>query len=207
MSNLINSLVIFLEKVFSIERKRESPATFSLHYFSPVDGRRYFFFLSYKEHKNLLMGLKHGEETKIQEISVPLYRALVDLREELPAGTLEQIVVIPLPLSRLRVIRRGFNQSLRILESALRYDKKKLFHLEAHNLVKIRETKKQALLSRVEREKSQRGVFKVRKPERLKGRTIILFDDIVTTGSTLTEARKVLLKAGATLVIPVALAH
>lgn len=89
----------------------------------------------------------------------------------------------------------------------LHHDKERYFRLETNNLIKIHETKKQAFLSRAERLVSQKGAYTVRNPERFRGKTVFLFDDVVTTGATLKEARKELLKAGAKRVVCVALAH
>ena len=51
------------------------------------------------------------------------------------------------------------------------------------------------------------GVFKLTESEKIKGRSIILLDDVTTTGATLLEARKVLLQGGAKSVMCVAVAH
>jgi predicted amidophosphoribosyltransferase len=49
--------------------------------------------------------------------------------------------------------------------------------------------------------------FKLKKPEKIKGKNIIIFDDIITTGSTMREAAKVLKKAGAKKIYFLTIAH
>jgi ComF family protein len=206
MSNLINSLCTFVLKMFSEDSEPHDSLELIRSTFSFRDGLLGFYFLPYASNSNLLINLKYSDEKATAQITKPLYEALAKLHED-TAKKETRLIIMPLPQSRLRVLRRGFNQSRRLLVETLRHDKRKLFRLEVHNLVKIRETRKQALLTRSERFIEQKGAFAVRNPERIKGETIILFDDIVTTGASLAEAKKILLKAGAKQVIPVALAH
>jgi ComF family protein len=109
-----------------------------------------------------------------------------------PIGTPEQILVIPIPLSKKRLRWRGFNQAeilARPLCDAFGYclslDLKRTEHI-----------KPQAELSGKERLANIRGAFRWTGPS-LAGRTIILIDDVVTTGATLGEAAGVLRRAGA----------
>ena len=69
--------------------------------------------------------------------------------------------------------------------------------MEKNNLTKIIDTKKQSLLTKEQRKKNIKGAFKIKYPERIKDKNIILFDDIFTTGSTVNECSKMLKKAGA----------
>lgn len=206
MSNLINSLGTFVLKMLSLEGGGDELTRFTVRTFTFQDSTEGFYFLNYKTHHELLISLKYSEERAVARVLSPLYGALLEVRANEFAGN-EDLLLIPLPQSKLRVIRRGYNQTRRLLNEMMRLDKHKLFQFETNNLIKVRETKKQALLSRAERLVAQRGAFSVRRPERLKGRTVLLFDDVVTTGASLTEARKALLKAGAKRVICVALAH
>jgi ComF family protein len=207
MSNLINSLILLVQKMFSEDIQASDAIELTRSAFSFHDDTQGFYFLPYALNSKLLINLKYSDEKATAQIVKPLYNALVGLRKELVDEKDFELLIIPLPQSRLRVLRRGFNQSRRLLFETLRLDKKRLFCLEVNNLVKIRETRKQALLTRRERLVEQRGAFFVRRPERIKGKTIILFDDIITTGASLSEAKKTLLKARAKHVIPVALAH
>jgi len=206
MREFINTLISFILSVFAAETAEEI-ADFSRKNFSREDGFSCFYFLSYHEHRSLLLQIKRGDDGGVLRISRALCEELLRIRSELFPRREEKTLLIPLPLSSMRVLRRGFNQSRRMLEETLRHDTEKKFKLETMNLVKIRETRMQSLLSESERKKEQRGVFRVRRPERIKGEIVFLFDDVVTTGSTLYEARKTLLKAGAKDVVCIALAH
>lgn len=165
----------------------------------PITGGECIWLLPYRKNKSLLLSLKRGEERSLRRIRNPLYEELSDIAPE--------ALVVPLPQSRLRVFLRGYNHTLLIVESTLQRKRNDGLRLEKRNLVKIKETRKQAKLTRAERSTEQKGVFRVRRPERIRNKRVILFDDIVTTGATLSEARKELLKAGASEVICVALAH
>ena len=84
------------------------------------------------------------------------------------------------------------------------------FILEKNILIKPKETKHQARIhNRGERLKNIIGSFAIKNTEKnlLKNRNIILIDDIITTGATLTEARKTLKKAGARKIIAFTVAH
>lgn len=76
-------------------------------------------------------------------------------------------------------------------------------------LIKRNYTKRQALLSRSKRLLSQKNSFMVSEKfvPLLRDKNILLVDDIVTTGSTVGEAKKVLMEAGAKSVFVIALAH
>jgi competence protein ComFC len=110
----------------------------------------------------------------------------------------------PVPLHRRRKRERGFNQSQRLARElgGLRG----LGVLE-RCLVKVRSTPPQTSLAGAGRETNVRGAYKVRRPERVRGRTIILVDDVFTTGSTLRECGLVLIRAGAREVRAVTLAQ
>lgn len=207
MREFINSIISFVLSVFAADTARETVRLERKKFSRTDDGFVCFYLLSYHEHRSLLLDIKRGDDAGISRISRSLYEELSRIQSDfLPHGS-EKTLLIPLPLSFMRYLRRGFNQSHRILEEALRHDSEKKFKLETRNLVKVRETRMQSLLSGSERTKEQRGVFRVRHPERIKGEIVFLFDDVVTTGSTLHEARKTLLKAGAKDVVCIALAH
>lgn len=102
-------------------------------------------------------------------------------------------LAIPVPLHPTRLKRRGFNQSLELA----RLPAKRLgIPLDHGALVRVRDTVPQMLLSKKERSTNLDGAF-LADPARVRGKRVLLVDDVVTTGSTLREAVKALLAAGA----------
>ena len=107
---------------------------------------------------------------------------------------------IPMTASRAR--ERGFNQSELLARSVARH----LGIPATDALFKTRDTRPQSTLGRAERLKNLRGAFAV--IEHYKPRsTVIIVDDVSTTGATLTEAARVLKNAGAKTVIGAVVAH
>lgn len=100
--------------------------------------------------------------------------------------------LVPVPLAPRRLRERGYNQSA-LLAAAVG---EQLGVRVAHDwLQRIRETPPQSGLDGAERRRNLRGAFQC--PTRLDGQRVILIDDVMTTGTTLAEAAKVLLSAGA----------
>lgn len=79
--------------------------------------------------------------------------------------------------------------------------------LEGRVLQCHRRTRKQGMLLPAERIENVRGAFVARRADRIRGRQVLLVDDVMTTGATLKEAARVLLKAGASAVQVVVLAR
>jgi predicted amidophosphoribosyltransferase len=69
--------------------------------------------------------------------------------------------------------------------------------LDTSVLVRTRETASQTGLTRHQRRANVRGAFAVVKPEKIKGRSILVVDDVMTTGTTAGECARVLRRAGA----------
>lgn len=111
-------------------------------------------------------------------------------------------VLVPVPLHKKRRNERGYNQSELIAEKITKeLQKKETFNkiiLNEKLLKKIKNTKPQSKQNLKGRVKSVKGVYIVNKPIEIRGKKVLLFDDIYTTGSTYRECKKVLLNAGAT---------
>jgi ComF family protein len=101
--------------------------------------------------------------------------------------------IVPVPLHWSRLWQRGFNQSAMLAE----FIGKDLHLPVCHALKRQRRTSQQAGLSREERGKNMRNAFKICVPQQIFDQSILLIDDVFTTGNTLQEASKVLLKNGA----------
>ncbi|MBR6620388.1 MAG: ComF family protein [Clostridia bacterium] len=97
------------------------------------------------------------------------------------------------PLTKKKRNKRGYNQS-----ELLAKDCAKLLGTVFENaLIKSRDTTDQHELKAKERLKNLKDAFEVNKSVEIKGKTVLLCDDIKTTGATLYECRKALIKAGA----------
>jgi ComF family protein len=113
------------------------------------------------------------------------------------AGICGPLVLVPVPLAAGKRQARGFNQAEEIAERLVRLWPAAGIQLDTKSLVRTRETVSQTGLSRRQRQANLRGAFTVTGPERLRGRRILLVDDVMTTGATAGECSRVLLRAGA----------
>ncbi len=114
-------------------------------------------------------------------------------------------LIVPVPLSRSRLLRRRFNQSARLSGDIAR---KSGLPMDALSLIRMRSTASQLGLSRSDREANVRGAFAVRenRRDRIDGRRIVLIDDVLTTGATVCAATRALRRAGADSVAVLTLA-
>lgn len=103
-------------------------------------------------------------------------------------------VFIPVPLHYARLVKRHYNQAALLAKELSCVTG---IATDLSSLVKFKHTKPQVSFSGKAREKNIKGAFKVKHPERIAGKRIVLIDDVMTTGSTLRECAKVLLAAGA----------
>ncbi|MFO0959516.1 MAG: ComF family protein [Isosphaeraceae bacterium] len=123
----------------------------------------------------------------------------------LPIGDDENLLVVPVPLHWWRHYSRGYDQA-EALASALG---KALGVPSCGALKRVRKTPKLAGLSRTDRGRLMRGAFRVgwRGRRQVAGRTILLVDDILTTGATCGAAARALKRAGARRVIAAVIAR
>lgn len=109
--------------------------------------------------------------------------------ELLPVDT-----IIPVPMHMTRLAERGYNQA----ELLAKYmGRKARIPASTGNLVRTRATLPQKGLRLQERMKNLTGAFDVLKPGEVQGKSVLLVDDIFTTGATANECSKMLLSAGA----------
>ncbi len=136
---------------------------------------------------------------KVKRLSSPLGGLMA------PMDIPRQATLVPVPLSKKRLIQRGFNQSLLL---ARKISERRLLPLENGLLFKTSDTPPQSRMPRKERLRNQKGAFTVNTgfsgdvPER-----IVLVDDVMTTGATLNECARVLKKRGVSEVYGAVLAR
>jgi ComF family protein len=121
-----------------------------------------------------------------------LASALTQLPAPQPPGWL----FVPVPLHARKLRQRGFNQSELIARAALKANPV-VGVLNTKCLVRQRETIPQAGLTRHQRRENIRGAFAIRDTAAVRGRDILLVDDVFTTGTTISECARVLRRAGA----------
>jgi ComF family protein len=114
-----------------------------------------------------------------------------------------KVLVLPVPLHRSKLRQRGFNQSELIARAALKLKPagdRLVLNLNVNVLERRRETQSQTGLTRHQRRENIRGAFAVARPDDVGEREILLVDDVFTTGTTVSECARLLLRAGASRV-------
>lgn len=103
-------------------------------------------------------------------------------------------IIIPVPLTKEKLYKRGFSQTLLIAKEIGKY-----YNLPVYSniLIKYKETPAQSTLPREKRLKNLEGSFKVAQKEKIQNKNILLFDDVYTTGATVRECSKILKENGA----------
>jgi len=160
--------------------------------------------------KEALWALKYKRRTVIAKLCADILydRMLEELSDMRTFHDFTNPLLIPIPLSKKRLKERGFNQSELIAREIFRNDGGRSFVLVDQVLHKTVDTQSQmSIKDKKKRAENIRGCFMVSNQGRVRGKNIILIDDITTTGATLNEARRVLLGAGARKIIAFTVAH
>ncbi|MGZ5438459.1 MAG: double zinc ribbon domain-containing protein [Candidatus Aminicenantales bacterium] len=113
-------------------------------------------------------------------------------------------LLVPVPLHPSRKRDRGFNQSLLLARDL---GLRRGLGVLTGALVKTRNRPAQAGLRAADRERNVRSAYAVKHADKVQGRTIILVDDVTTTGATIRECARVLKEAGAKEVRAITLAQ
>ena len=103
-------------------------------------------------------------------------------------------LIIPIPLHHLKKAERGYNQSFYIAKGV-----RKILNIKVSDRIvkRIKYTESQTTMNISEREENIYGAFKVKLKNSISGKNILLIDDVITTGATISECGKILLEAGA----------
>jgi ComF family protein len=133
---------------------------------------------------------------RVEPAAVVLGRMLGEAIQNLNMRA-DSILVIPVPLHSSKRRARGFNQAELIARAALKKNAFTEVELATDVLERTRPTVSQIGLTRRQRVENIRGAFRVRHPSRVSGRNVLLIDDVLTTGTTVSECARVLRKAGA----------
>lgn len=157
-----------------------------------------------KRVKNFVREIKYKGNKKIIKTCGEILNEII--KKEIVSYNLTSPILIPIPLSNERRKERGFNQNELLIKEVLAINNNIGFSFDS--IAKIKNTVAQSSIkNRRKRMENLKGCFVVINPKFVCGKNIILVDDVVTTGSTLREARAVLLSAGARHVFAIAIAH
>jgi ComF family protein len=148
--------------------------------------------------QQLVHKLKYGSDLSV----IPGLSELIKNYDMAEFADIDCIVVVPLHLRRLR--RRGLNQAV-VLARLFFADRLALLNQDW--LVRTRNTLPQTELGKAARKKNLRGVFQARAISDFQGARVCLVDDVFTTGTTVTECSRVIMKSGAAQVKVITLAR
>ena len=148
--------------------------------------------------RQLVHLLKYG---RVRAAAQPLARLTAQACLQLEGDIdVPELLMIPVPAHKQRLRVRGFNQAELIARAAHRGIEEALqrrISLDATAMLRVRFLDSQVALTAEERHKQIRGSFKIIARERVKGREILLVDDVLTTGATASECARELRQAGA----------
>ena len=102
--------------------------------------------------------------------------------------------LVPVPLHRLRLRRREFDQALALADVL---GQETGIPVWSQTLIRHTPTRSQIGLSAIERRRNIRGAFRVQPDRSCEGRSLLLIDDVYTTGATAQECARMLRRAGA----------
>ena len=137
--------------------------------------------------RSITMRLKYGRKVALART---MSRYMQPLLGDLPGDT----VFVPVPLHRSRLWRRGFNQSAIV---ARELSRRTGYGVEIDALKRVRATPPLKGLNMLQRRRTVAGAFRANRQAELRGRNIVLVDDVLTTGSTANACARVLKRAGA----------
>lgn len=160
--------------------------------------------------KRAIWELKYHHKRYIGErLGQLLYESFVeeigDMKIYVPGRS---IYVIPVPISSKKIRFRGYNQASYIAKGFCNQTDKDILELKKDIVIKKIDTIPQARITdRKRRLENIRGVFGIKNGEKIKGRTVIVIDDVTTTGGTMNEIMRILKKSGAKKVVGFAVSH
>ncbi|MBI4359925.1 MAG: ComF family protein [Candidatus Jacksonbacteria bacterium] len=162
----------------------------------------------YQENQSIQKSLHLLKYRRIRAFAKPLGEILGGRVSRFILENPKQWLIAPIPLHPRKLRERGFNQNDLIAQSAFgTWSSVDLRTGKRNPLKRIKDTRSQTDLKGKERLENVRGIFAVSNNELVRGRSIILVDDVVTTGATLLSAGDALAKAGAREVWGAALAR
>lgn len=187
-----------LQPVAGERRAFEFNKKFSSHGF--VDGFfPAFLFENNKPIRDVLHAIKYLGKFRLANQLGKFSAPILSQYTELTGSDL----IIPIPLHKSKQFERGYNQSAYIAKGL---SCQLQIPVQARAVKRIKATQTQTRLNLSERRANMNDAFKIRNPSVITGKSILLVDDVITTGATVSECAKVLREAGAAKVYAVSVA-
>ena len=120
-----------------------------------------------------------------------MYEELLDIISEITLFEGKSPLLTPMPMSKTENRKRGFNQCEEICKEIKKMGEENII-VSYNVLKKIRETERQTNLNKEKRMKNVKNSMLAKNPT-IHNQTVIVFDDVYTTGATFTEAKRALL--------------
>jgi len=150
---------------------------------------QYYFFKYKNLIRKLILDMKFNKKPYIYKI----FEIFLEKNQKQLENLKKYDIIIVIPLNFRRKLTRGYNQSkliAHIISNILQ------IKIQSKILYKIKNVAPQSTLNKVQRENNLKGVYKVKNVQKIQNKKILLIDDIYTTGSTLNECAKTLIKSG-----------
>ena len=152
--------------------------------------------------------MKYHKNPKALSLLAALTREkIIESLAEKSLGIQQKYYLVAIPESASRRNTYGFNQIELLIKKIAEIDGGINFVSLPNALLRSRETVSQVSLPRKERLKNMKGIFKANPQAMLDGRSILVLDDVTTTGSTLFEAKRAFKSAGVSSISLFAVAH
>lgn len=162
--------------------------------------------------KETIYLLKYGKiENAAEDLTFLIEKYLKKIQKETADWLSSETILLPIPLHYKKEKKRGFNQSWLLAQGAAKVlsiqNPSKLFLVEQKILERTKNTSSQTQCKNYDqREKNIQGSFLIKNPEKIRNKTIIIVDDVFTSGATMREAVKVIKQAGAKKIMALVIA-
>lgn len=176
---------------------------------SPVYSKDIFVLFDYQNKvvRLIVKSIKYKNNANLRRrVAGYLYEEIIDLASEIALFDGAPPLLVPMPMSKKEKRNRGFNQCEELVKEIKKLGEENI-EVSYNTLKKVRETERQTKLSREKRMENVRDSMIARSPTSGQIKTVIVLDDVYTTGASLSEARRALLASGASRVIGLFIAH
>lgn len=137
--------------------------------------------------RQIIFSYKYSKNPYLYKMLGPIVLEELEKRKDI-----EIDLIVPIPMSKRKKAKRGFNQS----ELLAKFLSEKLnIEMDSKNLIKHKKTKSQSGLSKALRRENIKGAFSI-KTNVFEGKSVLIVDDIMTTGATYNEAKRNIMDKG-----------